>query len=139
MIHSWQKGAAFVPPPGKAAYLEARQKLNPAKVNDLDKLKKLLMRRAIENIPNLIALQSEGNAIERLYKRGMLTDDIHFKIKEMKAFIDQEFQDVQYDADDLVQGWAQAIWPQAMQYHQVYIRVVLLLLRLFVCNYALSP
>jgi hypothetical protein len=77
------------------------------------------MRRAIQAIPILLSLQNEGNSIERLYKRGMLTDDMHFKVKELKAFVDQEFQDVQFEADELVDGWGQQIWPQAMQFHQV--------------------
>lgn len=79
------------------------------------------MRRAIQTIPILLSLQNEGSSIERLYKRGMLTDDMHFKVKELKAFVDQEFQDIQFEADDLVEGWGQHIWPQAMQFHQVFV------------------
>ena len=77
------------------------------------------MKRAIHAIPILLNLQNEGNSIDRLYKRGMLTDDMHFKVKELKAFVDQEFQEVQVEAEDLVEGWGQHIWPQAMQFHQV--------------------
>lgn len=77
------------------------------------------MRRAIKTIPILLSLQNEGSSIERLYKRGMLTDDMHFKVKEIKAFVDQEFQDIQVDADELVDGWGATIWQQAMQFHQV--------------------
>eukprot|EP01034_Spumella_vulgaris_P023968 gene23968-30254_t len=44
---------------------------------------------------------------------------MHFKVKELKAFVDQEFQDIQFEADDLVEGWGQHVWPQAMQYHQM--------------------
>lgn len=115
---SWKQNS-FSPPPARAIYIEAKEKLDPAKVPDLDELKKLLMRRAIQTIPILLSLQNEGSSIERLYKRGMLTDDMHFKVKELKAFVDQEFQDVQYEADDLVEGWGQHIWPQAMQFHQM--------------------
>ena len=115
---SWKQNS-FSPPPERAAYLAGKEKLDVTKVSDLDELKKLLMRRAIQTIPILLSLQNEGSSIERLYKRGMLTDDMHFKVKELKAFVDQEFQDVQFEADDLVEGWAQHIWPQAMQFHQV--------------------
>ncbi len=115
------KQSSFVPPPERATYLEAKPKLTTGKVSDLDELKKLLMRRAIQTIPILLSLQNEGSSIERLYKRGMLTDDMHFKVKELKAFVDQEFQDIQFEADDLMEGWAQHIWPQAMQFHQVRI------------------
>mmetsp|Transcript_6179 Transcript_6179/g.10321 ORF Transcript_6179/g.10321 Transcript_6179/m.10321 type:complete len:334 (-) Transcript_6179:38-1039(-) len=117
--NSW-KQTSFSPPPERAAYLEAKEKLDPVNnVSDLDELKKLLMRRAIQTIPILLSLQNEGTSIERLYKRGMLTDDMHFKVKELKAFVDQEFQDIQFAADELLEGWGQHIWPQAMQFHQM--------------------
>lgn len=77
------------------------------------------MHRAMQSIPTLLSLQNEGSSIERLYKRGMLTDDMHFHVKELKAFVDQEFQDVQYEAEELLEGWGQHIWQQAMQFHQV--------------------
>ena len=77
--------------------------MDPTKPADLEELRKLLMRRAIKAIPIVLSLQNEGNSIERLYKRGMLTDDMHFKVKDLKAFVDQEFQDVQYEADDLLE------------------------------------
>lgn len=115
---SW-KQSSFSPPPERAAFISAKESLDPLNISDLDELKKLLMRRAIQTIPILLSLQNEGSSIERLYKRGMLTDDMHFKVKELKAFVDQEFQDVQFEADDLVEGWGQHIWPQAMQFHQV--------------------
>jgi len=45
-----------------------------------ENLRKLLIRRAIASIPIVLSLQNEGNSIERLYKRGMLTDDMHYKV-----------------------------------------------------------
>ena len=113
------KTSSFTPPPERENYIAAKTKLDPSNPNHLDELKKLLMRRAIQAIPILLNLQNEGNSIERLYKRGMLTDDMHFKVKELKAFVDQEFQEVQVEAEDLVEGWGQNIWPQAMQFHQM--------------------
>jgi len=115
---SW-KSNSFTPPPEREKYIQAKTQLDLTNPNHVDELKKLLMRRAIQAIPILLNLQNEGNSIERLYKRGMLTDDMHFKVKELKAFVDQEFQDVQVEAEDLVEGWGQNIWPQAMQFHQV--------------------
>jgi hypothetical protein len=115
---SW-KQTSFLPPPERDVYIEAKKRLDPSKISELDELKKLLMKRAINTIPILLKLQNEGSSIERLYKRGMLTDDMHFQVKELKAFVDQEFQDVQFEADELVEGWSQSVWPQAMQFHQV--------------------
>jgi len=115
----WKQASTFTPPEERGLYLAAKQKLDATKVTEVDDLKKLLMRRAIKTIPILLSLQNEGSSIERLYKRGMLTDDMHFKVKELKAFVDQEFQDIQFEADDLVEGWGQHVWPQAMQFHQM--------------------
>ncbi len=66
----------------------------------------------------MLQLQNEGTSIDRLYKKGMLTDDMHFKMKEIKGFVDQEFQDIKLEADELLEGWGEQIWQQAMQYHQ---------------------
>ncbi len=77
------------------------------------------MRRALKTIPFVLQLQSEGSSIERLYKKGMLTDNMHFKVKELKTFIDEEFQEIQLEAENLLPGWGQIIWPQAMQFHQM--------------------
>ena len=101
--NSWSGSSGFEPPIERANYLAAKEKLDPSKPADLEELRKLLMRRAIKAIPIVVSLQNEGNSIERLYKRGMLTDDMHFKVKDLKAFVDQEFQDVQYEADDLLE------------------------------------
>ena len=117
-FNSWKK-SSFSPPPEREQYITAKEKLDITKVSQLDELKRLLMRRAIQTIPILLSLQNEGNSIERLYKRGMLTDDMHFKVKELKAFVDKEFQDIQSEADELLEGWGQHVWSQAMQFHQV--------------------
>ena len=114
--------AAFTPPIERENYLTAREKSDLGNPAHVEELKKLLMHRALKAIPTLMNLQNEGQSVDRLYRKGMLTDDMHFKMKEMKAFVDQEFQDVQADAEELVEGWGQHIWPQAMQFHQVHPR-----------------
>lgn len=119
-IFSWNQAGAFTPPVERETYIEAKNKYDSADDSvDVDDLKKLLMKRAIKTIPILLSLQNEGSSIERLYKRGMLTDDMHFKVKEIKSFVDQEFQDIQLEADELGPGWGSTIWQQAMQFHQV--------------------
>lgn len=99
--------------------MAAKKQLDVSKVSQKDELKKCLMKRALHTIPILLSLQNEGSSIERLYQRGMLTDDMHFKVKDLKTFVDKEIQEVQGEADELVDGWGQQIWPQAMQYYQV--------------------
>ncbi len=113
------KGNAFTPPVERENYIDARETADLADPGAVEELKKLLIRRAIRTIPILLNLQNEGSSVDRLYKRGMLTDDMHFKMKELKSFVDQEFQEVQTEAEELVEGWGAQIWPQAMQFHQV--------------------
>jgi hypothetical protein len=100
--------------------VKAKQQLDTTNAEQADQLKKLLMRRAISAIPMILQLQNEGHSIDRLYKKGMLTDEMHYRVKELKAFVEQEFQDVQLEADEMLEGWSQQIWPQAMQFHKVY-------------------
>jgi hypothetical protein len=113
---------AFSPPPERQAYIEAKEKLDLSQQPQLDELKKLLMKRAMKTIPIVLSLQNEGSSIERLYKKGMLTDDMHFKVKELKSFVDVEFQEIQSEAEELMEGWGNAIWPQAMQFYQVSVK-----------------
>jgi hypothetical protein len=117
-FQSSTKHSSFAPPPERETFLRAKEQLQSNKPSEADELKKLLMKRAIKTIPILLQLQNEGTSIERLYKKGMLTDDMHYKMKEIKAFVDQEFQDIKFEADELMEGWGEHIWPQAMQYHQ---------------------
>jgi hypothetical protein len=110
---------SFTPPPGRANYIAARRQLNPSVPQDFEILKKLLMQRAIQAIPILLSIQNEGSSIERLYKRGMLTDDIYFEVKARKDFVDQEYHDVQMEAEELDEKWSGHIWPQAMHFYQI--------------------
>jgi len=112
------KSNPFTPPPQREDYLNAKAVLDISKPDELDQLRQKLIRRALNTIPLLISLQNEGHSIQRLYKRGMLTDDMHFRVEEVKAFVDQEFQDVQQEAEDLQEGWGAQIWQQAMQFYQ---------------------
>ena len=77
------------------------------------------MHRAISTIPYILKLQNEGPAIDRMYKKGLLTDDVHFEIKEMKAFVELEFAEIQQEAEEMLENWGSQIWPQAMQFHKV--------------------
>eukprot|EP00595_Chromulina_sp_UTEXLB2642_P003341 CAMPEP_0196765758 /NCGR_PEP_ID=MMETSP1095-20130614/11878_1 /TAXON_ID=96789 ORGANISM="Chromulina nebulosa, Strain UTEXLB2642" /NCGR_SAMPLE_ID=MMETSP1095 /ASSEMBLY_ACC=CAM_ASM_000446 /LENGTH=245 /DNA_ID=CAMNT_0042124383 /DNA_START=1 /DNA_END=735 /DNA_ORIENTATION=+ len=111
----------FTAPPERQQYIDAKENLSSSNLtpSDIEDLKKLLIRRAFQSIPLLLSLQNEGNSIERLYKRGILTDDMHYRVKDLKTFFDKEFQDVQNEAEELVEGWGPHIWPQAIQYYQL--------------------
>lgn len=117
--HSLFVKKGFIPPDERAAYIELKKDYNPNDIQNRAELKKALMRRALKAIPMINSLQNEGQSIDRLYKKGMLTDDMHFKVKELKAFIEQEIQEVQAEAEELVEGWASQIWPQAMSFYNM--------------------
>lgn len=117
--HSVFKQKSLVIPPERDAFIKAKAELDRSDFASGDELKKLLMRRALQDIPIILSLQNEGNSIEKLYKKGMLTDDMHFKVKQLKDFVDEEFQQVKDEADELMEGWGEQIWPQAMQFYQM--------------------
>jgi hypothetical protein len=113
------KSRSFEAPKEREVYQEAKAKLDPSNPENLEELKKLLMRRAMYTIPIILSLQNSGTSVQRLYNRGMLTDDVYENVKEMKAFVDVEFAEVQMEAEDLIKGWGPHIWPEAMRFHQV--------------------
>ena len=77
------------------------------------------MRRAMYAIPVVLALQNSMNSVQRLYNKGMLTDDVYDNVKEMKAFCDHEWPDIQIEAEELHEGWGAHVWNEAMRFHQV--------------------
>ena len=103
-------------PVERQQYLDAKLRLDHTDPSNLSELKKLLMRRAIASIPYILKLQQEGDSVERLYKRGMLTDHMHDKVKDLKGFVDSEYNEIKKEAEVLAQGWADQIWPQARRF-----------------------
>lgn len=71
----------FTPPPARAAYFEAREKMDLSNPDDMNNLRKMLMSRALQTIPIILNLQNEGSSVDRLYKKGMLTDDLHERVR----------------------------------------------------------
>jgi hypothetical protein len=115
----WKASGSFTPPVERDDFIQAKTKANLKDPLSKDEMRKLLIKRALKAIPIIISLQNEGQSIDRLYKKGMLTDDMHFRIKELKAFVDQEYQDVQAEANELFEGWGEHVWQQAMQFHMM--------------------
>lgn len=101
------------------AYSKAKASLDISDPAQMEELKKHLMRRAMFTIPMILDLQQQGKSVDRLYGRGMLTDEIMDNVKYVKAFVDAEFPDVQAEADDMIPGWGPAIWQEAMQFHKM--------------------
>lgn len=101
------------------AYYKTKATLDVSDPAQLEELKKALMRRAMFTIPMILNLQQQGKSVDRLYGRGMLTDEIMDNVKSLKEFVDAEFPDVQAEADDIIHGWGPAIWQEAMQFHRM--------------------
>lgn len=118
------KANDFSPPKERQEFIDYKKSidLSKASVIQKDKLKQLLVKRSIKTIPFLLHLQSEGNSIEKLYKKGMLTDDMHFHVTSMKEFVDTEFAEVQQEAEEIAEGWGEVIWKQAMQFYQMSLK-----------------
>lgn len=111
--------AKFVPPPNAEKYEAAKMKLDLNKPEEYEELKKMLMHRAMSTIPFILSLQNDGQAIESLYKKGILTDEMHDRVHDVKTFCDAEYLAVKHEADDFKEGWGEEIWPQAMHFHRM--------------------
>ena len=110
---------AFKPPQARQDYIDAKKTTNPYDPDDKLQLKKLLMLRALKTVPIIFSYEKEAASIDRLYKKGMLTDDLHNQTQELKVYIDKEVEDVRDEAESLVAGWSQSIWSQAVQFHNM--------------------
>jgi hypothetical protein len=73
------------------------------------------MKRAFKQIPLVHELQQQGPSADKLYKKGMITDALHDRYKNMKGYFDREFPEVQAEAEALAPGWGGQIWMQANQ------------------------
>lgn len=78
-----------------------------------------LMKRCIADIPLVTHVQKESPGMNKLYSQSMCS------VKQWKAYqaaeslISVEVEEVRAEADEIEPGWSQAIWRQAMQYHNM--------------------
>jgi hypothetical protein len=77
------------------------------------------MLRALKNIPVIFAFEKEKESLDRLYKKGMLTDDMHNQQQELNAYVQKELNEVKEEAEMLSEGWSQSIWGQAVNFHKM--------------------
>jgi hypothetical protein len=88
----------FVPPAERQEFIDAKAeaiKKKPVAEEVMQALKKKLMRRTFKQIPLVHELQQQGPSADKLYKKGMITDALHNRYKDMKAYFDVEFPEVQ--------------------------------------------
>ncbi len=106
---------SFTPPKEVNEYIDYRKNANIKDIYDLDKLRHLLMRRALKSIPIIIDHQNSSASLDRLYRSGFVQDDAVAKHVAIKKFLDIEIKTVQEEASTLSTGWGEQIWSEAMQ------------------------
>lgn len=78
-----------------------------------------LMKRAIADIPIVTHVQKESAGMNKLYSQSMCSVKQWRAYQNAEAMVSQEVEEVRAEADEIEPGWSQAIWRQAMQYHQM--------------------
>jgi Preprotein translocase subunit Sec66 len=117
-LTSFQAGG-FELPPERKEYIDAKATLDPNDPKTKPELIKKLMQRAVKSYPLMHALQTEAQSIDRLYRRGMLTDDIHSRTKQFNDFIKDEVEGVRQEAEELMPNFGATIWQDAGRFYGV--------------------
>lgn len=82
-------------------------------------LAQALMKRAIADIPLVTQIQKESSGMNKLYSQSMCSVNQWRAYQGAEALVSSEVDDVRAEADEIEPGWSNAIWRQAMQYHQM--------------------
>jgi hypothetical protein len=68
-------------------------------------LKGLMIKRAVENLKNIIKSKQEGPKIEHAKKQGLCSEKLWASFTEGMMDLKQELQDMKKDANELEPGW----------------------------------
>ena len=82
-------------------------------------LAQALMKRAIADIPMVTHIQKESSGMNKLYSQSMCSVNQWRSYQAAESLVSTEVEEVRAEADEIEPGWSQAIWRQAMQYHQM--------------------
>ena len=82
-------------------------------------LAQALMKRAIADIPLVTQIQKESSGMNKLYSQSMCSVNQWRAYQAAEALVSSEVDEVRAEADEIEPGWSNAIWRQAMQYHQM--------------------
>jgi hypothetical protein len=77
------------------------------------------MKRAIADIPMVTHIQKESSGMNKLYSQSMCSVNQWRSYQAAESLVSAEVEEVRAEADEIEPGWSQAIWRQAMQYHQM--------------------
>lgn len=100
--------------PGKPPKNAADAAEGPARV-----LAQALMKRCIADIPLVTHIQKESAGMNKLYSQSMCSVKQWKTYQAAEALVSAEVEEVRAEADEVEPGWSQAIWRQAMQYHNM--------------------
>jgi hypothetical protein len=78
-----------------------------------------LMKRAIADLPIVQHIQKESTGMNKLYAQSMCSVNQWRAYQMAEALVSGEVEEVRAEADEIEPGWSQAIWRQAMQYHNM--------------------
>lgn len=98
----------------KAGQSKLQNEQGPSRV-----MAQALMKRAIADIPIVTHIQKESGGMNKLYSQSMCSVKQWRAYQNAEAMVSQEVEEVRAEADEIEPGWSQAIWRQAMQYHQM--------------------
>lgn len=77
------------------------------------------MKRAIADIPIVSHIQKESGGMNKLYSQSMCSVKQWRSYQNAETLVSTEVEEVRAEADEIEPGWSQAIWRQAMQYHNM--------------------
>jgi len=82
-------------------------------------LAQALMKRCIADIPLVTHIQKESAGMNKLYSQSMCSVKQWKTYQAAEQLVSSEVEEVRAEADEIEPGWSQAIWRQAMQYHNM--------------------
>mmetsp|Transcript_461 Transcript_461/g.1029 ORF Transcript_461/g.1029 Transcript_461/m.1029 type:complete len:289 (+) Transcript_461:142-1008(+) len=82
-------------------------------------LAQALMKRCIADIPIVTHIQKESQGMNKLYSQSMCSVKQWKSYQAAEAMVSAEVEEVRAEADEIEPGWSQAVWRQAMQYHNM--------------------
>mmetsp|Transcript_13188 Transcript_13188/g.32058 ORF Transcript_13188/g.32058 Transcript_13188/m.32058 type:complete len:307 (-) Transcript_13188:265-1185(-) len=82
-------------------------------------LAQALMKRCIADIPIVNHIQRESAGMNKLYSQSMCSVKQWKSYQAAEALVSSEVEEVRAEADEIEPGWSQAVWRQAMQYHNM--------------------
>merc|ERR1719217_141726 len=77
------------------------------------------MKRCIADIPIVTHIQKESQGMNKLYSQSMCSVKQWKSYQAAEAMVSAEVEEVRAEADEIEPGWSQAVWRQAMQYHNM--------------------